>query len=367
MKNLCLICCLTLTIAQVNSQDLVSDWKTTSGTIEKREHLGRTALFLSKGLAWLPASKFANGVIEADVATSLMGGLNFRGDSNHNYEEVYLRIPKSGGPDALQFGSVFNGEFSWQFYPEYQANVVYPANQWVHMKIVVEGDKAGIYMLNRDTAVLLIDSLRTGNQSGHVGIWTLNGAYFSNIRFRAATPEERLPAIPKKLIYNKEAVTGWWISQPSLFTGAPPDILPASSLSSLKFQPAATDPDGYLNINRFAKKQIWGRSRENSNDMVWIRYEWDESTDRLKAFSFDFSNMCFMYCNGKKVFAGNNSFLLKGPLYRGDIDKQLRANTVFLPVTKGKNALLIAVSGTNNGWGFMGQFADGTVKKFTVN
>jgi hypothetical protein len=44
-----------------------------------------------------------------------------------------------------------------------------------------------------------------------------------------------------------------------------------------------------------------------------------------------------MYLNNQKIFAGNNSFLLKGAFYRGDIDKEMKANTVFLPVKKGKN------------------------------
>lgn len=98
--------------------------------------------------------------------------------------------------------------------------------------------------------------------------------------------------------------------------------------------------------------------------MVWLRYEWEENENGVKPFSFEYSNMCFVYINDNKIFAGNNSFLLKGPLFRGDIDKQMKANTIFLPVKKGKNVLMVAVSGITNGWGFMGQFADGTTKKF---
>ncbi|MEO6612402.1 MAG: hypothetical protein ABIT05_06675 [Chitinophagaceae bacterium] len=362
MKKQCLLILFILVITRVHAQNS-AEWKTTIGTLEEKEYLGRKAFFLNKGLAYLPASQFTDGVIEVDMATTLMSGLAFRIDANHNYEEAYIRYPKSGYTDALQFGSVFNGEFSWQFFPEYQAKVVYPADQWIHMKIIVEGDKAGIYLLNQDTAVLYIDSLRTGNKQGHIGVWALNGAYFSNLNYRKATGEEKLPAITKKLLYNPDAIKKWWISGPVAFTEPPSDGV-QTSVASLKLEETISDPDGYLNINRYAKKKIWGSSRNNSNDMVWLRYEWDENADGLKPFSFEYSNMCFIYFNDHKIFAGNNSFLLKGPFYRGDIDKQMKANTVFLPVKKGKNNLLVAVSGVTNGWGFMGQFADGTKKKF---
>lgn len=363
MKYLPVAILATLAHLSLQAQTRIKDWTITTGTIEEKEFLGRKALFLTRGLAYLTNSQFTNGVIEADIATSLMGGLSFRIDEKLNYEEAYIRVPKSGLPDALQFGSVFNGEFSWQFYPEYQARVVYPKDQWIHMKIIVEDDKAGIYLNNRDTAVLYIDSLRSGNRSGHVGIWALNGAYFSEFKSRPATAREKLPAIPKKLLRNPDAIKKWWVSEPAVFTQAPSDKLPTFP-STAKWTQAVTDPDGYLNINKYAKKNTWGRSRENSHDIVWIRHEWQENSDGLKPFSFEYSNLCYVFINENKMFAGNNSFLLKGPLYRGDIDKQMRGNTIFLPVKKGTNSLVVAVSGIANGWGFMGQFADGTTKKF---
>jgi len=363
MKSCPLLLLIVFVCFQVNGQHSLTDWSTTTGVIEEKEFLGRKALFLSKGLAYLPTSHISDGVIEVDMATTLMAGLSFRIDDQHNYEEAYIRYAKSGLPDALQFGSVFNGEFSWQFYPEYQARVTYPKDQWIHMKIIVEADKAGIFLNNRDTAELYIDSLRSGNKEGHVGIWALNGAYFSNFSYRQASIDEKLPLITKKLIRNPDAIKNWWVSSPSIFTEVPADKLLASP-TGVKWQQAGTDPDGYLNINKFAKKHISGRTRDNSNDMVWLRYEWDEKAASIKPFSFEYSNMCFVFLNNTKVFSGNNSFLLKGPLYRGDIDKQMRANTIYLPVSKGKNTLLIAVSGIANGWGFMGQFADGTKKKF---
>lgn len=342
----------------VDAQLDITQWKTTYQPIAIQERLGREALYCKGGLVYMPGSVFSNGVIEVDILTPVMGGLAFRIDSNLNYEDVYIRIPKSGLPDALQYGAVFNAEFSWQFYQEYQTNVVYPKNEWVHMKIVVENDQAGVFINHSNTPVLLIDSLRTGNKKGCVGFWSLADAWFSNLQIRPAGENDKLPVIAKKIIRNDKAIHEWLVSQPMAFNTELGDS-DISLSKGLLWKKAITDPDGYLNINKYTKKKIAGRARNNSSDIVWLQYEWTETNATDKPFSFEYSNLCFVYMNGRKVFSGNNSFLLKGPLYRGDIDKRMRANTIFLPTKKGKNKLVIGVAGVANGWGFMGQFVDG--------
>lgn len=336
------------------------DWKALYGTIEQKEVLGEKALFLSKGLAVLENSYFENGVIEVDIFTSLMAGITFRIDSSYNYEESYIRTPKSGGFDALQYGPVFNGEFCWQFYPEYQAKVIYPANDWIHLKIIVKDDQATIYVGNKDTANLYIDSLRTTNSFGKVGLWTLTGAYFKNFNYQPLTAQDKFPTITKRKIDNPNAIKEWWISKRESFPKVFEETLKEKFIVQKQWKKTETEPDGYLNINKYTRKAIWGQTRKNSNDMVWLLYEWEETINGFKPLSFEYSNKCFIYLNNIKIFSGNNNFQLKGVFYRGDIDKKMRANTVFLPVKKGKNSLLVAVSGITNGWGFMAQFADGS-------
>jgi hypothetical protein len=341
-----------------------SEWKAVVGTIAEKEFMGRKALYLSRGLAYLPKSSFDNGVIEVDIAGAVMAGITFRVDEDHNYEEAYIRVPKSGGQDALQYGPVFNGEFSWQFYPEYQAAVVYPKNEWIHLKIVVINKQAAIYAVSHDSVSMLIDSLRTFNSSGHVGVWSLStGAYFSNFTYRVLSPADMLPVIAKKTFSNPDAIKEWQVSYAGEFISAPAEKLDEYLAAKQNWKKAITEPDGYLNINKYATKKIGGMGIKNSTDITWIRYEWEEKADGLKPVSFEYSNRCFMYLNNRKIFAGNNSFLLKGTFFRGDIDKEMKANTVFLPVQKGRNDLMVAVVGSANGWGFMAQFADGSLKK----
>jgi hypothetical protein len=337
----------------------ISDWKTVTGKIEEKEYMGRKAFYLSQGVAYLPGSNLGDGEIEVDIAPGdPMGGITFHMDDSLNYEVTYIRYGRSGEPDALQYCPEPRCELNWQFYPEYQASVTYPKD-WIHLKIDIIGKQASVYVLNRDTPVLLVDSLRIPNSSGHVGFWSLRGSYFSNFRYHPLPAETQLSAkIQRKMIDNPDAIKQWWVSESRPFTEDVVKSLNKDQLSYLNWQKAETEPDGFLNINKYASKKIFGRARDNSNDIAWIKYEWDEKSAGVKPLSFEFSNQCFIFFNNNKLFSGNNSFLLKGPQFRGDIDKRMRANTIYLPVKKGRNTLMIAVANITNGWGFMAQFAE---------
>ncbi|MFZ4619781.1 MAG: family 16 glycoside hydrolase [Bacteroidota bacterium] len=344
-----------------NTHGNISDWRPLHGTIDERDFMGKKSLSLSRGLAVLENSAFTNGTIEVDIAPMNPGlsGIAFHIDENVNYNETYIRYSKSGGPDALQYSAVWNGEFSWQLYPEYQAAVRFTPNEWIHLKIVVEGYRAAVFV-NADTIALKIDSLRIPNSAGKIGLWTLAPAYFANL---VITPSAGNTAIHddsfRRIVTdNPLAIHEWLVSEPFEFSVEKISEVDRTLIEKGKWIAARTEPDGLLNICRFTKKRIAGRTRENSNDVVWLRYEWTEEADGIKPFSFDYVNRCAIFLNGRKQFSGMNTFLLKGALYRGDIDKKMRGNTLHLPVVKGKNSLMIAVAHITNGWGFIGGFAD---------
>ncbi len=344
-----------------NPQSLISNWKALHGTIEERDFMGKKSLYLTRGLAMLEGSSFSDGTIEVDIAPVNPGlsGIGFHLDSTLNYNETYIRYSKSGGPDALQYSAVWNGEFSWQLYPEYQAAVRFRPNEWVHLKIVIDGYRAAIFV-NSDTVALMIDSLRIPNTAGKIGLWTLAPAYFANLVITPSSGSAALLNLPVRRIVtdNPSAIRQWLVSEPFEFSPERIAQVDRILIEKGKWIPAKTEPDGLLNISRFAKKRIAGKTRENSNDVVWLRYDWNEEADGITPFSFDYVNRCVIFLNGKKQFSGMNSFLLKGALYRGDIDKKMRGNTIHLPVKKGKNTLMIAVANITNGWGFIAGMVD---------
>jgi len=339
------------------AQNKLSDWTTVQGKMEEKDFLGRKALYLSRGLAFLPASSFKEGVIEVDVAGAVMAGITFRIHNNYDYEEAYVRIVKSGNGDAMQYGPVYNDEFSWQFYQEYQAKADYPANEWVHLKLVVHRKQAALYVVGATKPSLLIDSLRM-DTTGHVGIWSLaTGAYFSNFAYRTLTATDTLPAIPMLPRANPAAINTWQISQPLVFDSLP-GADPRKYTAALQWKQAGTEPDGYLNANKYVRKKVAGMGLQNSKDIVWLKYEFEEPGAGMRSLRFEYSNKAVIYINNTRLFEGDNSFLAKGPFFRGDIDKKMRINKVFLPVKKGKNTIYVALMSLGNGWGFMGQLGN---------
>ena len=96
--------------------------------------------------------EFTDGILEVDVSVSpkkSLTGISFRGDADATCENIYLRVPLSGREDAIQYAPFFHNEDYWQLYPEHQAKYTYPETGWVHMKIVVRGNTAALYI---DTA-----------------------------------------------------------------------------------------------------------------------------------------------------------------------------------------------------------------------
>ncbi len=89
---------------------------------------------------------------------------------------------------------------------------------------------------------------------------------------------------------------------------------------------------------------------------VWVKLNINADQAGRKQFFFDYSDRAVVYLNKAPLFAGNNAFLFKGALFRGDIAVQ--GNALYLDLKKGENELLIAVAERANGWGLIGRWAN---------
>ena len=173
------------------------------GEARVAEYQGRKSLSIDGGAAVLKDFEMRDGVLDVDVATPAKRGFfgfDFRLDKDGiNYEEVYLRQHKSGQPDAIQYTPVLNTGRNWQIFngPGFTGAVDIPKNEWFHMRLEVAGAQAKLYVKDMDKPALVMDDLKSGNQKGHVALYTLTGeTYFSNFEVRT-TPdvpwERRLP------------------------------------------------------------------------------------------------------------------------------------------------------------------------------
>ncbi|MDX5628585.1 MULTISPECIES: hypothetical protein [Pectobacteriaceae] len=158
-------------------------------------------------MAWLPLD-FGDGVVEVDVASQLVEkapayargfiGLTFRIDSDGRFESIYLRPTNSIAEDQVRR----NHSVQYVAYPDYKFDRLRQESpekyesyaelgmeRWIHMKIVVTGQKAVLYLDRKTTPSLIVNDLKLGaNQRGGVGVWLESGtvAFFRNLTVTAA-------------------------------------------------------------------------------------------------------------------------------------------------------------------------------------
>lgn len=158
-------------------------------------------------MAWLPVD-FSDGVIEVDVASELAPdapayargfiGLTFRIDKEGRFESIYLRPTNSTADDQVRrnHSVQYVAYPDWRFdrlraeSPEqYESYAELDLGRWIHMRIVVSGARAELYLDGKARPALIVNDLKFGRyQRGGVGVWLESGtiAYFRNLRVASA-------------------------------------------------------------------------------------------------------------------------------------------------------------------------------------
>jgi hypothetical protein len=80
-------------------------------------------------------------------------------------------------------------------------------------------------------------------------------------------------------------------------------------------------------------------------------------TDTLKKFEIAFSDAIKVYLNGQILFEANDMFRSRDYRFLGTIGY---FDAVYLPLKKGENDILVAVTERFGGWGLRARFADMT-------
>ena len=86
--------------------------------------------------------------------------------------------------------------------------------------------------------------------------------------------------------------------------------------------------------------------------MLLAKTEIQVDSDELKKLNFGYSDEVSIFLNGSVLFRGNSEFRRRDPLFTGVVGLN---DAVFLPLKKGKNELLLMVTETFGGWGFICQ------------
>ena len=341
------------------------------GQAKAAEYQGRKCLLLDGGAVILKDFEMRDGVLDVDVATPAnrgFFGFDVRiGADGKNYEEIYLRQHKSGLPDAMQYTPVLNTGRNWQLYngPGFTGAVDIPKDVWFHLRLEVTGAQAKLYVKDMDKPALIMDDLKSGVQKGQVALYVLTGAtYFSNFEVRT-TPdapwERHLPAMPANTL------TKWSLSPSydALARNLEHPLSPSES-AAMKWQDVEAEPPGFVVIYRYREaphprvtfQGDFSKRLEPQPGMkvVYARTNIDSDRDQVKKLFIGYSDDVSVFLNGKILYRGRSAQGFRDPGFLGIVNPENDA--VYLPLKKGRNELMLAVSEFGGGWGFICRSVD---------
>ena len=305
-----------------------------------------------------------DAVIDVDMAGSGARGfynILFRTQADGNGEQVYLRPHKTGLDDAQQYTPTLNGAAAWQIYngPGFTRAVDIPRDVWFHVRLEITGAQAKLYVNDMREPSLVVNDLKSGLRKGGIG---LEGAYFSNFEVRPTPPsdwERHEPAMPVA------TVTKWSLS-PNLDALAR-DLerpLSKSEVTAMSWQDIVAEPPGFVVINRyrrspeviptFARDFSKRLDPQKGMQVVYARTTIISDREQIKKLNLGYSDDVSVFLNDQIIYCGRSAQRFRDPGFLGIVNPENDA--VYLPLKKGRNELMLAVSELTGGWGFICRF-----------
>jgi hypothetical protein len=339
------------------------------GDAKPVEYLGRKSIYLDGGAATVKDLEMRDGVIDVDVATPAIRGffgIQFRVDGA-NGEWVYLRQHKSGLPDAMQYTPVLNTGLNWQLYngPGFTGAVDIPKNEWFHLRLEIAGVQARLFVNDMEKPALVMSDLKSGVQKGQIALADLIGAtYFANFAVRE-TPQiawerRQPPMLPNTL-------TKWSISPSydALARKLEQPLSPAER-NTISWQDVEAEPPGLVVLYRYRQAPHPRVSFQSDfstrlqpqpgSQVLYARTFIDSERDQVKRLDLGYSDEVSVFLNDKILYRGRSAQGFRDPGFLGIMNPENDA--VYLPLKKGRNELLLAVSELGGGWGFICRLLD---------
>jgi len=338
------------------------------GEARVTDHQGRKSLLLDGGAATVKDLVMRDGVIDVDVSTPAARGffgIQFRvaGDGATG-EWVYLRQHKSGLPDAIQYTPVLGTGLNWQLYngPGFTGAIDIPKDVWFHLRLEVVGAQARLFVKDMEKPALVMNDLKSGLQEGQVALAVLTGeTHFSNFQIRQ-TPdapwERHLPPM------RPEALVRWSLSPAYPALERDLERAPAApELAAIRWQEVEAEPPGLVPLSRYRTaphprvsfQSDFSKRLEPQPGMQVIYARTTIVSDRaqVRRLAIGYSDDVSVFLNGKILYRGRSAQAFRDPGFLGIVNPENDA--VYLPLKKGKNELLLAVSELGGGWGFICQ------------
>ena len=327
---------------------------------EITEYLGRRCMRVSKGLFWTKGLEFRDGIIEADVAfppSAVFFGLAFRIESADDYEVVFFRPGASGTSQAVQYTPGLRGANIWQLYtgPGYTAEAKLTRERWTHVRIEVRGPVARLFLDGAAEPTLVVPELRLRNGRGSIGFWGHMGdSYFADLRY---TPEPDSPAAAVPPAFRPGTLAEWQLSEDFDAAKRDPEAYP--DVRALKWEKVEAENPGMVIVNRYRRspnvlppdRDERIRGLRTGGRFVFARTTIRSDRDAVRKLRLGYSDEVVVFLNGAPVYSGNDALYFREPKFLGLLDGE--GDAVYLPLKKGDNELLLAVTEYFGGWGFL--------------
>lgn len=330
-------------------------WEINARSYVLEQFKGQDAIYLQGGAMKLKNRTFLNGTIEFDIYlknTQSFPGIYFRVRENDG-EQWYLRPHLPGKPDANQAAPAVNGITPWQLYfgTKYSFPYDYKYDDWTHVKIVVNGDRAQVFLDYSETPNLswnLFHETKAGEILLRGG--GLKAMHIANVKVDDSTPT----LLDFKPIERKEI----------------PGLISIWEISD-KFEEKVLSNTGGL--NSVIKNRKWGKTIKveegtaanisrvqllrdgKPGNTVFAKVIIHSDRKQTKLFQFGYSDRVVAILNGKPIYRGTNRWRSRDYRYLGTVGL---FDGVYLNLKKGKNTLLMAVSEDFGGWLITGKFDD---------
>ncbi len=200
--------CLSAALASASDINL-SPAGIDSGTakIEAASYKGKAATIhlvdQGESAAIVKGTDFHNGSIEVDIAAKPgagaaegargFAGLAFRVKDHAHYEAFYIRPTNGRADDQLRRNHstqyISEPEWPWQKLRQempgvYESYTDLEPDVWTHLKIVVKGTRAELFIGTATQPCLIVKDLKKGDSRGPIALWIGQGtdAYFANLK-----------------------------------------------------------------------------------------------------------------------------------------------------------------------------------------
>ncbi|MFD1163292.1 hypothetical protein [Hwangdonia seohaensis] len=344
-------------IASSFSQNIIPldtvHWNIKAQSYVVETYKGKKSIYVQRGSIILKDAQFINGTIEFDVylkEEQAFPGVGFR-VVGANAELFFLRSHLSGKADANQAAPKVNGitPFQLNFGPKYSFPYSYKYDDWTHVKVVVNNNKAQVFLDYADKPNLSWYLTHTPVKGGIV----IRGGRFSGIHLADVKVDKEATTLVDFNPIEREPIEG---------------LIPQWEISDKFEEKLLSNPN---NLNELIKNRNWqgkvkveeGTAANISRiqllrngkpgNTVFAKIVINSNKDQLKFFEFGYSDRVVAILNGNPIYSGTNKWRSRDYRYLGTVGL---FDGIYLNLKKGKNELLMAVSEDFGGWLITGKF-----------